>query len=492
MDAKKCSVLAAEIRLETLKVIHSRGFGHVGGSMDLADLMAVLYGEVMKFDPKNPRWEDRDWLVLSKGHAGPVAYATFGLMGFYPLEEAYTLNQPHTKFPSHTDRKLTPGVDLTTGSLGQGASTAAGAALGNKIDGRTSHVFCVVGDGEADEGEVWEAFQFAYAHKLDNLIYFIDKNGYQLDGPTDDILPHGDIAKKAASFGLYTQEIDGHDVQAIYDAIQTADAEGMYMIYGRQSCDTRKMEQDASIDVGNAKFGGQEALVVLDHVFIPNEYIFLNGEYEFAGMIVERFAGYHRQSYGGCKVGVGDTLIGAAALAAEYNGVEKASAVKDKLIEMTHLNETLFCCGIACSAQGFKTKAGNYQIDLLLANVCKQNVTRFPYEIVRLAEDIAGGLMVTMPSQVDFHSDMVVGRNGETIGQICNKFFAAREGVSTENRQRIMRFIENLCLGAAAVGYRTESMHGAGSPQAQRIMIARQGNIQGKKQLAKDIAGIVD
>ena len=220
------------------------------------------------------------------------------------------------------------------------------------------------------------------------------------------------------------------------------DAEGMYMIYGRQSCDTRKMEEDASIDVGNAKFGGQEALVVLDHVFIPNEYIFLNGEYEF--------------------------------------------------IEMTHLNETLFCCGIACSAQGFKTKAGNYQIDLLLANVCKQNVTRFPYEIVRLAEDIAGGLMVTMPSQVDFHSDMVVGRNGETIGQICNKFFAAREGVSTENRQRIMRFIENLCLGAAAVGYRTESMHGAGSPQAQRIMIARQGNIQGKKQLAKDIAGIVD
>ena len=180
MDVKKCNVLAAEIRLETLKVIHSRGFGHVGGSMDLADLMAVLYGEVMKFDPKNPRWEDRDWLVLSKGHAGPVAYATFGLMGFYPMEEAYTLNQPHTKFPSHTDRKLTPGVDLTTGSLGQGASTAAGAALGNKIDGRTNHVFCVIGDGEADEGQVWESFQFAYAHKLDNLIYFIDKNGRHL------------------------------------------------------------------------------------------------------------------------------------------------------------------------------------------------------------------------------------------------------------------------------------------------------------------------
>ena len=270
------------------------------------------------------------------------------------------------------------------------------------------------------------------------------------------------------------------------------DAEGMYTIYGRQSCDTRKMENPSEIDVGNAKFGGQEALVVLDHVFIPNEYIFLCGEYEFAGMMVERFAGYHRQSYGGCKVGVGDVVIGAAALAAEYNGADKASHVKDKLIEMTHLNETLYCCGIACSSQGSKTKAGNYLIDLLLANVCKQNITRFPYEIVRLAEDIAGGLMVTMPSQTDFESDTVVGRNGETIGEICNKFFAAREGVSTENRQRVMRFLENICLGAAAVGYRTESMHGAGSPQAQRIMISRQGNIQGKKQLVKDIAGIKD
>ena len=268
------------------------------------------------------------------------------------------------------------------------------------------------------------------------------------------------------------------------------DAEGMYMIYGRQSCDTRKMEKDNQIDVGNPKFGGQEALVVLDNVFIPNEYIFQAGEYDFAGMMVERFAGYHRQSYSGCKVGVGDVLIGAAALAAEYNGAQKASHIKDKLIEMTHLNETLYCCGIACSAEGWKTEAGNYQIDLLLANVCKQNITRFPYEIVRLAEDIAGGLMVTMPSETDFKSDLKVGRNGETIGEICNKFFAASPACTTEERQKLMRLIENMCLGAAAVGYRTESMHGAGSPQAQRIMISRQGNIEGKKQLAKDIAGI--
>lgn len=276
---------------------------------------------------------------------------------------------------------------------------------------------------------------------------------------------------------------------AVSFAIES-DAEGVYMIYGRQSCDTRKMEEGADVDLGNKQFGGQEALVVFDDVFIPNERIFLCGETEFAGVMVERFAGYHRQSYGGCKVGVGDVIIGAAALAAEYNGANKASHIKDKLIEMTHLNETLYCCGIACSTEGYPTKAGNYQIDLLLANVCKQNVTRFPYEIVRLAEDIAGGLMVTMPSEKDFNSETVVGREGETIGDICNKYFAAAPTCSTEERMRVLRFLENICLGSSAVGYRTESMHGAGSPQAQRIMIARQGNIEGKKALAKSIAGI--
>lgn len=269
-----------------------------------------------------------------------------------------------------------------------------------------------------------------------------------------------------------------------------SDADGLFMIYGRQSCDTRKLEDGADIDLGNRKFGGQEALVVFDDVFIPNEYIFMEGEYDFAGMLVERFAGFHRQSYGGCKVGVGDVVIGAAALAAEYNGVEKASAVKDKLIEMTHLNETLYSCGMACSCEGKPTKCGSYMIDLLLANVCKQNVTRFPYEIVRLAEDVAGGLMVTMPSQKDFDAETVVGKNGETIGDFCNKFFVGNGSCSTEDRMRVMRFLENICLGSAAVGYRTESMHGAGSPQAQRVMIARQGDMEGKKELAKRISGI--
>ncbi|MDO4553111.1 MAG: 4-hydroxyphenylacetate 3-hydroxylase family protein [Bacillota bacterium] len=269
-----------------------------------------------------------------------------------------------------------------------------------------------------------------------------------------------------------------------------SDVEGLFMIYGRQSCDTRKKEPNADIDLGNKEYGGQEALVVFDNVFVPWERVFMCEEYDFSGMLVERFAGYHRQSYGGCKVGVGDVIIGAAALAADYNGANKASHVKDKLIEMTHLNETLYCCGIACSAEGYPTEAGNYQIDLLLANVCKQNVTRFPYEIVRLAEDIAGGLMVTMPSAVDFKSDTPVLKDGGTIGDVCQKYFKASPVASTEDRQRILRFLENICLGSSAVGYRTESMHGAGSPQAQRIMIARQGNIEGKKALAKAIAGI--
>lgn len=260
-----------------------------------------------------------------------------------------------------------------------------------------------------------------------------------------------------------------------------ADAEGIFYIYGRQSCDTRKLE-GGDIDVGNKEFGGHEALMVFDHVFIPWESVFMCGEYEFSGSLVERFAGYHRQSYGGCKVGVGDVLIGAAALAAEYNGVAKASHIKDKLIEMVHLNETLYACGIACSAEGKETASGNYIIDLLLANVCKQNVTRLPYEIARLAEDIAGGLMVTMPSEKDL-------RHPE-IGKVIEKYFKGVASVPTESRVRVLRLIENLTLGTAAVGYRTESMHGAGSPQAQRVMIARQGNIAEKKELAKAIAGI--
>ena len=278
-----------------------------------------------------------------------------------------------------------------------------------------------------------------------------------------------------------TQSMKPEDSDYAVSFAVPMDTPGITMIIGRQSCDTRKRE-GSEMDVGNSEFGGVEALTIFDNVFVPNDRIFLCGESEFAGMMVERFAGYHRQSYGGCKVGVGDVLIGAAAVAADYNGAAKASHIKDKLIEMTHLNETLYCCGIACSAEGHPTESGNYMIDLLLANVCKQNVTRFPYEIVRLAEDIAGGLMVTAPSEADLRD--------ETVGPYVEKYLRGVNSVSTENRLRILRLIENLSLGTAAVGYRTESMHGAGSPQAQRIMIARQGNLEHKKELAKAIAHI--
>ena len=260
-----------------------------------------------------------------------------------------------------------------------------------------------------------------------------------------------------------------------------ADAEGLFMIVGRQSCDTRKLE-GSDIDVGNSQYGGVELLVVFDDVFIPNENIYMNGESEFATVMVERFAGYHRQSYGGCKVGVGDVLIGAAAVAADYNGVAKASHIKDKLIEMIHLNETMYSCGIACSAEGTQTASGNYLINLLLANVCKQNVTRFPYEMARIAEDLAGGAVGTCLSEADLH--------GEFTGPWVEKYMKNGTGTTAENRMRILRLIENLSLGAGAVGYRTESLHGAGSPQAQRVMIARQGDIAGKKVLAKRIAKV--
>ena len=217
-------VFAEQIRLETLKIIGARGFGHVGGSMSLAETMAVVYGAYMNIDPKNPRWEDRDWFVLSKGHAGPVMYATLGLKGFYPVSDAYQLNQPGTIFPSHTDRNKTPGVDLTTCSLGQGIGEAVGAALGLKTQGKNSRVYVAVGDGESDEGAVWEAAQFAAHYKLDNLICFVDDNKRQLDGAVDKVMSHGKgIAAKFDAFGWNVITVaDGNDVEQIYDAVADA------------------------------------------------------------------------------------------------------------------------------------------------------------------------------------------------------------------------------------------------------------------------------
>ena len=268
---------------------------------------------------------------------------------------------------------------------------------------------------------------------------------------------------------------------AIVGAIPV-DAEGITYIYGRQSCDTRSMEP-GEYDVGNKYFAGQEAMVIFDNVFIPNEYIFMNGEYDFASMLVERFTTYHRRSYV-CKSGVGDVLIGAAATIAEYNGVEEVSHIKDKLVEMNKLNETIYATGIASSLQGSSTKSGNFINDDLLANVCKQHVTKETYEIGRIAQDLAGGLVGSMPSGIDF--------NEGTMSEDLKKYLKGKKDINSEDRVKILRLIENMTLGRNAVAYLTESLHGAGSPQAQRVQIRRKVDIEEKKDFAKKLSGILE
>ena len=275
---------------------------------------------------------------------------------------------------------------------------------------------------------------------------------------------------------------EGEEQFAVACAVPSSDS-GVTYVLGRQPSDTRKLE-DSPLDVGNPSFGSQEALVIFEDVFVPNDRVFMCGETDQSGKVVERFASFHRQSYGGCKVGVGDVLVGAAQLAANYQGAARASHVRDKITEMIHLNETLFCCGIACSARGRATAAGNWEVDPLLANICKLNVTRFPFEITRLLQDIAGGLVVTMPSEKDFENP--------EIAPYLEKYLKGVDGVPTIDRIKVLKFIESMTVGCGAAAYLTESMHGAGSPQAQRIMISRLADLEEKVGLAKRLARIED
>lgn len=219
---KEAEIFAANIRIQTLRQLKGRGFGHAGGALSIADTLAVLYGKVMNIRPSEPKWEGRDWFILSKGHAGPALYAALSLKGYFNMNHLDTLNRPGTILPSHPDRNKTPGVDLSTGSLGQGVSQAMGVALGFKLQGKQNRVYAAAGDGECNEGQVWEAILFASHRKLDNLILFVDYNGKQLDGCTKDICDLGDLPGKFRAFGWNTQEIDGHDVGQIYDAIEKA------------------------------------------------------------------------------------------------------------------------------------------------------------------------------------------------------------------------------------------------------------------------------
>jgi len=279
---------------------------------------------------------------------------------------------------------------------------------------------------------------------------------------------------------LPTMNLREEDGQYAVCVMVPGDAEGITYIYGRQASDTRAMEP-GTIDQGNARFGGQEVLVHFDDVFVPWEHVMMDGEYEFAQTLVSRFTAYHRASYV-CKTGLGDVMVGAAAQIADDNGVPNVSHIKDKLVEMTHLNETIYSSSIASAHEASQLPSGIWMNDEMLSNVCKHNVTRFPYEIARLAQDLAGGIVVTMPSEADFRN--------EEVGPLIEKLLAGRAEVPTENRMRILRLIENLTLGRNAVGYLTESLHGAGSPQAQRIQIARGMDVDTKKGYARRLAGI--
>jgi 4-hydroxybutyryl-CoA dehydratase / vinylacetyl-CoA-Delta-isomerase len=259
-----------------------------------------------------------------------------------------------------------------------------------------------------------------------------------------------------------------------------SDAKGIIYVYGRQSCDTRKIE-GGDLDTGNILYSGQECMVIFDDVFVPWERVFMYKEYEFTADFVEKFAAYHRQSYA-CKSGIGDVLIGASQLLAEYQGTAGASHIRSKITDMIHLNETLMSCSLACAYEGHQQPSGTFFVNTLLANVSKLNVTKFPYEIGRLAQEIAGGSLVTMPSEKDLKNPR--------IGELVRKYLKGVEGVKVEDRMRILRLIENITLGTGAVCYLTESLHGAGSPEAQKIMITRESNLGRMKDAAKRLCGI--
>ncbi|MEA4966396.1 MAG: transketolase [Oscillospiraceae bacterium] len=224
IDFERLRRFSADIRIETVREIGEAGFGHIGGSASIADVLAVLYGEVMKLDPQHPDWEGRDWFVLSKGHCAPALYAALALKGYFPLERLKTLNKSGTTLPSHADRLKVPGVDMSTGSLGQGISAAVGIALANRLQGRDSSTYCIVGDGELNEGQVWEACQQANDRKLDHFFCFVDWNKKQLDGRLQQINEPGNIEEKFRAFGFDARTVKGCDVKEIYEGIQAAKA----------------------------------------------------------------------------------------------------------------------------------------------------------------------------------------------------------------------------------------------------------------------------
>nr|WP_163539167.1 transketolase [Gracilibacillus sp. YIM 98692] len=210
---------AIEMRKTVVTMVHKAQSGHPGGSLSAADLMTALYFKEMNIDPNNPDWEDRDRFVLSKGHVCPILYSALALRGYVPYEKVYALREYGSPFQGHPDMKKCPGVDISTGSLGQGLSTAVGMALAGKRDKENYRVFSLLGDGECQEGQIWEAVQSAVKYQLDNLVVFVDFNNLQIDGTCDEIMPLQDIEKKFETFGFETKRIDGHSMEKVVEML---------------------------------------------------------------------------------------------------------------------------------------------------------------------------------------------------------------------------------------------------------------------------------
>lgn len=278
MDQKtihRLKVFSAKIRKQTIDMLKWRKYGHLGGSMSIVEVLSALYGEHLRHDPKNPAWEGRDYLVLSKGHSGPALYSTLALEGYFPKEWLYTLNETGTRIPSHPDRLKIPGVDATTGSLGQGTSVAAGLGLSLRLESSDRHVYLICGDGELNEGQCWEAFQFIAHRKLHEVITFVDRNGMQLDGRLEDIINPFDIAKKFEAFGFHAVDVKGNDEEAICEAIAEAKTR-----VDRPTCivlHTRKCEgvpyYYGRIDNHSPKFNSEESLRALDEAMAAQDQV---------------------------------------------------------------------------------------------------------------------------------------------------------------------------------------------------------------------------
>jgi putative carbohydrate degradation enzyme len=221
MTVNELKKFATDVRIETVKCLETRTFGHIGGCLSIADVLTVLYNDELKnIDPSNPQKEDRDMLVVSKGHAGPAVFATLALKGYFPLDWLATLCEGGTRLPSHCDRLRTPGIDASTGSLGQGLSIANGFAHAAKIQGKENRVYCLMGDGEIQEGQIWEAAMYAHQYKLNNLVGIVDWNKKQIDGTTDECISLLDIAEKFRTFGWYAVTVKGDDIEAIQNAFK--------------------------------------------------------------------------------------------------------------------------------------------------------------------------------------------------------------------------------------------------------------------------------